>query len=208
MTCYESLEIMEKQQLKHGSCMYLFYSYEELFPFQTSITPNPPRPPPPPLPGPLSQHTAAPPSLATSAVEPLAPNAGTTSWKSAPAARIISPCKTTRLLCSGSLPSPPPAIPPPKPPPTLRALVRWADLLTARLDTHKLVDNGSQTRWASVSISSAEIASPRRTPPPPAALTYLTGPQSFKQGQLDLLSWTEGSLVTTARNICLSVYSR
>lgn len=174
--------------------------------------PTLPLPPPLlPLPGPLGQHTVAPPSLATSAMEPLAPNAGTTSWKSAPAARIISPCKTTRLLCSGSLPSPthrPPAPPPTptRPPPLPQALVKWADLLTARLDTRKLVDNGSQTRRPSVSISPAEIASPPTAPP--AALTYLTGPQSFKQGQLDLLSWTKDSLVTPACTICLSVYSR
>lgn len=141
--------------------MYLVYSYEEIFPFQTSVTPTQP------LPGPLSQHTTAPPSLATSAMEPLAPNAGTTAWKSAPAARIISPCKTTRLLSSGSLPSPPSANPNPYPaaPPLPEALVKWADLLTAGLDSSELVDNRSQTRRASVSISPAEIASPPQAPP-------------------------------------------
>lgn len=101
-------------------------------------------------------------------------------------------------------PLPPPA--PTHPQPLPRAPVKWADLLTARLDTRELVDNRSQTRRASVSISPAEIASPPTAPP--AVLTYLTGPQSFKRGQLDLLSWTKDWLVTTARTICLSVYSR
>lgn len=153
--------------------LFMQYSYGEIFPFQTSFIPT--LLPPLPLPIPLSQHTTAPPSLATSAMEPLAPNAGTTSWKSAPATRIISPGKTTLLLCLSFLPSPSVAIPSTNPSPLATPpLVKRADLLTARLDTRMLVDNRSQTRRASVSISPAEIASPSMASP----------------GSTDLFDWT------------------
>lgn len=142
--------------------MYLFYSYEEMFPFQTSITPTPPPPLPPP--------PADPPQPTESTHH----SASFTCYICHGAARSkrrhsileIGPCGIRNQPLQDNsplvlaLPSPLLRPLPPSPPPALKVLVRWADLLTARPDTRKLVDNGSQTRRASVSISPAENASP------------------------------------------------